>query len=203
MGCEPRCQPRSDPSHDEAALPLGPDVTRVLVENRRAFLGFLEKRTGDRAIAEDILQEAFARGLEKLETLRDDEAVKAWFYRSLRNAVVDQRRRARAAASAATRAAAETETVALPVEAVEDEACRCVLRLAETLKPEYAQALRRIEVDGVSVKSFAAELGISESNAGVRIFRAREALRRRLSESCGACAVHGCARCTCASGGCA
>jgi hypothetical protein len=34
--------------------------------------------------------------------------------------------------------------------------CQCVARLADNLKPEYAEALRRIEVDGVAVKDYAA-----------------------------------------------
>ena len=63
--------------------------------------------------------------------------------------------------------------------------------------PEYAEVLRRIEVDGASVKSFAEEARISSSNAGVRVFRAREALRKKVVASCGACATHGCLNCTC------
>ena len=54
----------------------------VLLENRRAFLAFVERRVGDRVIAEDILQEAFARGLDRIETLRVGESVVAWFYRT-------------------------------------------------------------------------------------------------------------------------
>ncbi len=79
-----------------------------------------------------------------------------------------------------------------------DEICRCVARLADTLKPEYAEALRRIEVDGIAVKTFADERGISASSAAVRVFRAREALRRQVATSCGTCAEHGCVSCTCA-----
>jgi RNA polymerase sigma-70 factor (ECF subfamily) len=33
--------------------------------------------------------------------------------------------------------------------------------------------------------------------AGVRVFRAREALKKRVMESCGTCAEHGCLNCTC------
>ncbi|HEY5282379.1 MAG TPA: sigma factor-like helix-turn-helix DNA-binding protein [Polyangia bacterium] len=75
--------------------------------------------------------------------------------------------------------------------------CQCVAQLADTLKPEYADALRRIEVDGIAVKDYADTLGISASNAGVRIFRAREALRRQVARACGTCADHGCLDCTC------
>jgi DNA-directed RNA polymerase specialized sigma24 family protein len=78
--------------------------------------------------------------------------------------------------------------------------CKCVGELATTLKPEYADALRRVEIEGASVKDYADEVGITASNAGVRICRAREALRRQVARSCGTCATHGCLDCTCGAG---
>jgi RNA polymerase sigma-70 factor (ECF subfamily) len=181
----------------EVVRPIDADVKRVLVENHREFLRFLERRLGRRDLAEDILQDAFARGLEKLETLRDGEAVVPWFYRTLRNATVDYWRRTKSADRALARFAEEIETAEEPLETIRGEVCRCVARLADTLKPEYADALRRIEIDGVSVTSFAEEQGISKNNAAVRVFRAREALRRQVAVSCGTCADHGCLNCTC------
>lgn len=80
---------------------------------------------------------------------------------------------------------------------MEAEICVCVTRLAATLKPEYAEALQRIDVGGTPVKAFAEQKGLSSSNAGVRVFRAREALKKRVMESCGTCAEHGCMNCTC------
>ncbi len=182
------------------ARPTDLEIARVLVENHREFLRFLERRVGRREVAEDILQEAFARGLDKLATVRDGEAVVPWFYRTLRNATVDHYRRLKVADNALAQFATEIEQSEEPSETFRDEACRCVARLAETLKPEYADALRRIEVDGVAVKDFAEERGISQSNAAVRIFRAREALRRQVAASCGTCAEHGCVACTCSKG---
>src|SRR5512145_1919584 len=70
-----------------------PAVVDRLVASHREFLGFLEKRVGDRAVAEDLLQQAFVRGLDRLGDLRDDESAVAWFYRLLRNAVIDHHRR--------------------------------------------------------------------------------------------------------------
>jgi RNA polymerase sigma-70 factor (ECF subfamily) len=69
--------------------------------------------------------------------------------------------------------------------------------LAETLKPEYREALRSVEIDGSSVKDYALRAGISSNNAAVRVFRAREALRRQVIASCNTCAEHGCFDCTC------
>jgi hypothetical protein len=60
-----------------------------------------------------------------------------------------------------------------------------------------ARATADGDVDQVPVKDYAATLGISASNAGVRVFRAREALRKQVARSCGTCADHGCLDCSC------
>lgn len=175
-----------------------PGALQVLVDNHRTFLAFLERRVGSRAIAEDVLQEAFVRGMDKLDMLQDRESAVAWFYRLLRNAVVDYHRR-QAAKSRMVQAFAEELTAAEPDEQLEAVVCRCVAELAATLKPEYADAIQRIEVEGMPVKSYAELVGISGNNAAVRVFRAREALRKQVARSCGTCAEHGCVDCTCGS----
>jgi RNA polymerase sigma factor (sigma-70 family) len=177
--------------------PLSPDVVSALVRNHRDFLGFLQQRVGDRAAAEDILQEAFVRGLHKLGTLEHDESATAWFYRILRNAVIDHYRRRAAVDRKLEAFAAELEPHVEPEGDMRGAVCQCIGQLAGTLKPEYADALRRVEVDGVAVKDYAAEAGITSNNAAVRVFRAREALRKQVARSCGTCADHGCLDCTC------
>ena len=152
---------------------------------------------GDRALAEDILQDAFAKVVTRPDQVPGDEAVVPWFYRSLRNAAIDQFRRRGAADRAYEAFARELDTQTTPSNEMEAEICACVSRLAATLKPEYAEALAAIEVVGMPVKTFAEQKGLSPNNAGVRVFRAREALRKRVTESCGTCAEHGCFNCTC------
>jgi RNA polymerase sigma-70 factor (ECF subfamily) len=185
-----------DTTHDDAVSGDRSDALQTLVEHHRVFLRFLERRVGDRATAEDLLQEAFGRAVERVDTLRDEESAVAWFYRTLRNAVIDHYRRNDASRRAVEAFARELDE-AVPPEDVKDALCECIVTLARTLKPEYARALQRIDVDGVPVKAFAAEAGISASNAGVRVFRAREALRRQVVASCGTCAEHGCVDCRC------
>ena len=158
---------------------------------------YLERRVGDRALAEDILQDAFAKVVARPEQAPIDEAIVPWFYRTLRNAAVDQFRRRGAADRAHEAFARELETHETPTSDMETEICACVTRLAATLKPEYADALQAIEVTGTPVKAYAEQKGLSSSNAAVRVFRAREALKKRVIESCGTCAEHGCVNCTC------
>ena len=169
----------------------------TLLENHRAFLRYLERRVGERALAEDILQDAFAKVVARPEQAPADEAIVPWFYRTLRNAAIDQFRRRGAADRAYEAFSRELEAHEAPTGDLEAEICACVSRLASTLKPEYAEALQAIEVGGTPVKQFAEQKGLSTNNAGVRVFRAREALKKRVTESCGVCAEHGCTNCTC------
>jgi RNA polymerase sigma factor (sigma-70 family) len=169
----------------------------TLLENHRAFLSYLERRVGDRALAEDILQDAFVKVVARPEQAPEDEAIVPWFYRTLRNAAIDRFRRRGAADRAYEAFARELETHELPAADTEAEICACITRLAATLKQEYGDALRAIEVEGTPVKVFAEQRGLSAANAGVRVFRAREALRQRVLQSCGTCAEHGCLDCTC------
>lgn len=168
----------------------------VLVASHRRFLSFLERKTGDRALAEDLLQAAFVRGLERIDQVRDDESVVAWFYRVLRNAIVDHHRKSTTRTRGLEVLSAEPEDAAL---APDERAsvCACLAELAQTLPPDDAQAIRRVELDGIAVKAWAAEVGITANHAGVRLFRARERLRRAVARSCGTCAEHGCVDCTC------
>lgn len=192
--------PSAGPDSGDALQGSNAEVVATLVENHRRFLAFLEKRLGNRAVAEDILQAAFVRGIERAGTLRADESAVAWFFRMLRNALIDHQRRTTTRVRAVTDLGAEHEPATLDPE-TEQEICRCILGLADTLKPEYAAALRRVEVEGLTVQEFAAEVGITANNAAVRLFRAREALRKRLGATCRTCADHGCLDCTCGTAG--
>jgi RNA polymerase sigma-70 factor (ECF subfamily) len=182
----------ADTEDDDLPAPLA-----ILLENHRAFLTYLERRTGDRDLAEDILQDAFAKVVERPDRAPTEEGVVPWFYRTLRNAAIDRFRRHRSVSRALDAFAHELDTHTAPEPDLEEQICACITSLARTLKPEYAEALQAIDVDGTAVKTFAESRGLSASNAGVRVFRARQALKRRLTELCGTCADHGCRNCTC------
>ena len=179
-----------DPTIAATVLPDTPEVVRSLVANHRRFLSFLERREGSREVAEDILQDAFVRGLPRVEQLREGQAATGWFYQVLRNAIIDHHRRRGAEARALERVGvlSETESPAADAELL-DEACRCVAELLDTLKPEYADALREVEMQERSVGDYAKDAGIT-------------AMRNQLLKSCGTCAEHGCLDCTCGGGRC-
>ena len=170
----------------------------ILLDSHRKFLAFLEKRVGDRAAAEDILQDAFVRNLEKTPDI-EPGALVPWFYTVLRNAAIDRHRRDQTHNRRLEEFAHELQRERDVAGDADREICACISRLAATLKPEYGNALERIDIGGASLKDYASEVGVTPNNAGVRVHRARQALRLRLMESCGICAEHGCVDCTCAT----
>ena len=174
----------------------GEAVTRALVENHRRFLAFLQRRVGSQAVAEELLQAAYVRTLEKGGELREGESAVAWFYRLLRNALIDHYRRQAAEGRALEREAREA-TEQGPDPELKETICACMGELLPTLKPEYSELLRQVDLEERSVPEVAAEAGITPNNAGVRLHRARQALKRQLERSCGTCATHGCLDCSC------
>ncbi|HJW32283.1 MAG TPA: RNA polymerase sigma factor [Holophagaceae bacterium] len=173
-----------------------PDVVERLVAEHRRFLAFLIPRTASAAEAEDILQEAYVRSLERGEQLRDDEKLVAWFYRLLRNALVD-RARSRAAEGRALEAHAwELPEAELPPE-LEAHLCQCVKGLLPTLSPDHAEILAKVDLGGATPAEAAQALGITANAASVRLHRARKALHERLVATCGTCTEHGCLDCRC------
>jgi len=177
------------------SLPVREDIVNALVDNHQRFLAFLERRVGSRDAAEDLLQDGFVRALERTDTIRNGESAVAWFYRLLRNLLIDHHRRAVREDRAVSSAALETPEAV--DEELRDTVGACVVSLLDTLKPEYRDALRRVEMEGEKVGAYAADVGISATNASVRLHRAREALRTRLIETCGTCVTHGCRDCEC------
>ena len=175
---------------------LSPEAIAQLVKGHREFLAFLERRVESRAVAEDILQAAFTRGLERGGDVQDEKVV-AWFYRVLRNAVIDHYRQRSTTARAMEAWGREFPDVQEPEAELRQEICRCVSGLLETLKPEYREALRIVDLEEGKLKDLAQQSGITAENAAVRVHRARAALRRRIKQACGTCSVHGCLDCSC------
>ncbi len=173
-------------------------VLSTLLEQRARFLNFVERRVDSPAVAEDILQIAFLRAVQQHDKLRQDESVVAWFYRILRNAVIDHYRHQAASGRMLEHWAREMEISVEPDSATRASVCECILEVLPELKPEYQQALRTVDLEEKSLKEFAEQAVISPTNAGVRVHRARQALKKQVVKACGACARHGCVDCDCA-----
>jgi RNA polymerase sigma-70 factor (ECF subfamily) len=172
-----------------------------LLDHRQRFLRFLERRVGSSEDAEEILQQALTRAWERADSLTDDSRVVAWFYRILRNAVVDWWRARASEARLSDALAIEFGDAHEPPPEAHAELCRCFEPLLDQINPGYAELLRRVDLGEERPVDVAAELGLTANNTMVRLHRARAALRERLIRTCRHCAAHGCLDCSCSPPG--
>jgi len=178
---------------------VSPEVLTRLLESRRRFLDFLERRVDSKADAEDILQTAFVRGMERGGDLRDEESAIAWFYRLLRNAVVDHYRKTASAGRVVEEWPGDLDQFPDSKEELKHSLCQCITGVIPELKAEYRQAIETVDLQERSVQDLADQAAISPNNASVRVHRARQALKREVELACGVCATHGCLDCHCQS----
>jgi len=169
----------------------------ALVDNRGRFLAFLERRVGSRDVAEEILQQAYVRGMDRGGGLRDGESATAWFYRLLRNVLADHWRHSDAERRALAAMADDPAAASAGDAALLDAICGCVTGLVGTLKPELGDIVQRVDLDGVALRAYAADAHITANNAAVRLHRARQALGRQLQRTCAAGTIAALRDCDC------
>ncbi|MBX3206259.1 MAG: sigma-70 family RNA polymerase sigma factor [Labilithrix sp.] len=171
----------------------GEAVARALAAERPSYLAFVRGRVRSGADAEDILQQALVKAAERASDLRDPERVRAWFFQILRRTLADHHARW------AVREAKLDQLSAELADATPEEVatCACSLGQLERLRPEYAEIVRRVDLDDEPLPEAAAALGITANNATVRLHRARKALREQLRAMCGTDSARGCLDCGC------
>lgn len=164
-------------------------VETKLREQRANHLRFLRSRLRSREDAEDVLQEFALKAVQGASRLTDETRIDAWLAVTLRNALFDRYRRN--AGRARLREAAAAEGTLPPVDEAEEleRPLACLSAAMGELKADSAALLQRAEIEEIPLKLIAEDLQITANNAGVRVHRAREALRRRMQGHCAACSA--------------
>jgi RNA polymerase sigma-70 factor (ECF subfamily) len=153
--------------------------------------GFVGRRVRHAADVDDVVQRVFLQVHRALPSLRDADRVHAWIYQTARRAIVDYyrapaHRREIATGDAMDRASA----VPAPAGLDEDdsdafrEMAACLQPLMRRLTDVDREALRIVEIDGVSQVEAATRLGVSVSGMKSRVQRARVRLRAAIEACC-------------------
>ncbi len=179
-------------------------LVKALATNRRMFLGFLMKRLGSKADAEDVLQEFCIRVLARKDQLREVDRMDAWLYSVLRSALNDHYRKTGRRKRLGDAFAIEMQSAEETVEASETMAqiCGCVKGLVPELRAADGDLIRRIDLNEEDRAAVAADLGLKPGTLAVRLHRARAALGDALLGHCGYCCQHGFDDCSCPPVGC-
>ncbi|MEZ4450644.1 MAG: RNA polymerase sigma factor [Nannocystaceae bacterium] len=141
--------------------------------------------TGDNDVAEDLVQETFAKAMTSLPTFRGDSSFTTWLGGIAINVVRGHWRHRRNTQTAHGRLLAIHEVA--PAGAPTPAEAELQRRRAEVLYgilAEMPDPLREVfvlrELEGLSAREIGQQLGISEGNVAVRATRARARVRGEL-----------------------
>jgi RNA polymerase sigma-70 factor (ECF subfamily) len=153
------------------------EFERLYSEQAQGLFAFLAYRTGDRALAEDLLADAFERALRAKYNARKGSA-KTWLYAIALNVLRDHVRRSAAEGRAYAKVDTGAEGVD-PFAAVEvrDELMRALGGLAA----EEREAIAMRYGSDLTVPEMATVLGVPLTTVEGRVYRALRKLREALA----------------------
>ena len=159
------------------------DAFRYLVEQYKDVLhGTAYLMTGNRALAEEQVQEAFLSAWQGIRGFQLGRPFKPWLVRILINAVLGQRRR-RALTTVPLEESDRPEDSPSVDEAVEALADRQSVRRALTgLPPDQRQVVVLRYFADLTVRQVAQAMGIREGTVKSRLHRSLQQMRRQLEE---------------------
>ncbi len=188
--------PRRSNGVSTAAVATAPekvDASRVTFEElyretRDDLYAYVAGLLRDRSAAEEVTAQAFERAWRRRRQIdRGRGTPRAWLFGIARNAALDELRRRSRLAAAATEGAPAEEGVAPaapardPAEAAID---RASLRQAlDSLGGRDRELVALKFFAGLSNAEIASVIGTSETNAGTRVHRVIQKLRRSLDEA--------------------
>lgn len=134
----------------------------------------------DRDTAEDLVQETFSRAWKAIDNLKDEKAAKAWLITILRR---ENARRFEKYQPELVEV--EDELMADKVQYEPDEKTerQLLYQAILSLEPQFKEPLLLQVQWGFSGEEIAEQLGLKLATVNTRLFRAREQLKRMLTQS--------------------
>ena len=174
---------------DEAAV----DDEQLVRDNIGWMLVLAERLLRDHSLAEDVVQESFLRAFDNLHGFEGRSSFKTWLHRITVNVAISKLRSLDRLAEHSLdeylpefdlydcRVEMPWSKLATIDEAIEsEENRRRVLEAIRQLPDSYRIVLELRDIEEYDTREVASLLGISTSNAKVRLHRARSALKKLL-----------------------
>lgn len=165
---------------------------RLVLAHQKKVYNLALRMTGNAEDACDLSQEAFLRVFKGLANFEMESSFSTWIYRLTSNACIDflrKKKRQETVSLVFLDDNGDERYLELPDERYEPEYLAGqmetkeeVTRAIGSLEVEYRQALVLRELNGCSYAEIAEIMGIKEGTVKSRIFRAREQMKKRLTE---------------------
>ena len=150
--------------------------------------------TRNRADAEDLVQETYLKAYQKFHQYQPGTNIKAWLYRILTNTYITSYRKAQRSPKRASSDTVEDWQLAdaashsevglksAEVEALESLPSSQLRDALDSLSEEHRMVVLMADVEGMSYKEIAEELGVPMGTVMSRLNRARKNLRSSLAD---------------------
>jgi RNA polymerase sigma-70 factor (ECF subfamily) len=178
--------------------PTNLDFTKVYEEYYSKILRYLERLTGNKEDAMDLVQEVFVKVNQGLSKFEGRSSLSTWIYKIATNISYDRFR-----STSFQKGKKQTLTEEFVEENKEDrnvwtgqkettavqqlerkEMSSCINRYIYDLNEDYQKALILSEYEGLKNKEIASILGITLDTVKIRIHRARVQLKKNMEQGC-------------------
>jgi len=162
---------------------LGDDFAILYRQYLPRVLNYVRMRVGDEPLAQDLTAATFERAFAKRGQLRDHQAFAGWLFRIARNEVAQHYRRQGKRGAQVDLAAAYGVAAGGPLpeeEALKQRELAVLLAAVERLSTREQEIIRLKFVAGLTNRSIAKAMRLSESNVAVILYRAIRRLRATL-----------------------
>ena len=151
-------------------------LEELMLRHYNTLLRLAIQHTGNRAEAEDIVQDIFLKLLESGKTFRDDGHAKAFLIRSAINRCKDYLKSARRTRSVALSDAAENM---LPADSggFTDDTAQMILDAVQQLRPDFRNVIYLYYYEEYSIREIAAILHKSSNTVSSWLTRAKNQLK--------------------------
>ena len=149
-------------------------LSSTIIENQKRFLSFIKTKVGSESLAEEILQQSFLKAIKSVHQVHDADKLVSWLYKIIKNSISDHYR-------------SSNKMSELPVDLESEEIgfddkksiCECIEGVLNSLKEDYAEIIRKLDLNEEDTHEVASELKISPENLKVRRHRARKKLKEQ------------------------
>ena len=157
-------------------------TTEIWNQLHDRLLGFIKSKVKSADLADDILQDVFIKIQLNLTKVKDTSKIESWVYQIARNTIAEHYRKLKPVDALPEN----------PTESLEEPEDNEALESAQgwlgefifCLPEKYQDALRLTEIEGLSIKEFAEQEGLTYNNAKIRVHRGRQLLKESLERCC-------------------
>ena len=156
---------------------------QLWIEHSDRICNYFRKRTGDRALSCDLMQDTFKKVLDNQEQLENIENHRAWLYRIARNRLIDYTRKKKEDSLPESTIPGNNDDDEKGQSNI-DQIAECLYQLIEEYDEREQKILTKVFQKSLTQKEVAQYLDIPYSTLKSRVQKARKQIIKEFNERC-------------------